>query len=97
MWHKARAPPPRPTGQGLVFFQNPSSTCVNLSPQEGYPMWERQCYHKSWPPGQAMWSVGLTSGPPEPKLRPRHRLKPPINTLLLLHAEGVKKVRFSPL
>jgi hypothetical protein len=40
-------------------------------------MRERRCYHKAWPPG-------LKSGPPEPQLRPGHRLNPPINTLLLL-------------
>jgi hypothetical protein len=32
------APPPWPVGQGLASFQNLSSTRVNLSQQEGYPM-----------------------------------------------------------
>jgi hypothetical protein len=91
------APPPWPVGRGLASFQNPSSTCVNLSRQEGYPMWERQCCDKDWPPDQVKWPSSLTSVPPEPKLRPRHRLNPPINILLLLLAESVKKVRFSPL
>jgi hypothetical protein len=53
--------------------------------------------HKTWPPNQVKWPVSLTSGPPELKLRPRHRLNPLINTLLLLPIEGVKKVRFSPI
>jgi hypothetical protein len=39
----------------------------------------------------------VASRPPEPKLRPRNQLNPPINTLLLLLTESVKKVRFSPL
>jgi hypothetical protein len=78
----------RPAGYGLASFQDPSSTHVNLSQQEGYPMWERQCCHKSWPPG-------LTSGPPEPQFRPRHELNTPINTLLPLLVEGAKNVRFS--
>jgi hypothetical protein len=95
-WGRPTAPP-WPAGQGLSSFQNPSSTRVNLSQQEGYPMWERQCCHKPWPPGQVKWPTGLTSGPPEPQLRPRHRLNPPINNLLLLPVESVKKVRFSPL
>jgi hypothetical protein len=49
------------------------------------------------PPNQVKWPTGLTCGPPKPKLRPRNRHNPPINTLLLLPAEGVKKVSFSPL
>jgi hypothetical protein len=65
-----------------------TSTLVKLSRQEGYLMWQRQCYHKVWPPSQVEWSAGLTSGPPEPQLQPRHQLKPPINTLLLLSAES---------
>jgi hypothetical protein len=87
----------RPAGQGLASFWNLSSTHVNLSQQEKYPLRERRCYHKAWPPGQVKWSAGLTSEPPEPKLHPRHWLNPPINTLLLLLVESVKKVRFSPL
>jgi hypothetical protein len=90
------ATPPWPTGQGLAPFRNPSSTCVNLSRQEGYPMWEMWCYHKAWPPDQVKWPASLTCGPPDPKLWPRHRLNPPINTLLLLPVESVKIVRFSP-
>jgi hypothetical protein len=62
----------RPTGQGLVSLQNQSSTRVNLSRQEGYPMWERRCCHKAWSPYQVKWPTGLRSGPPEPQLRPRH-------------------------
>jgi hypothetical protein len=77
-----QAPPPWLVGQGLASFQNLSSTHVNLSRQEGYPMWERRCYHKAWPPGQVKWPAGPTSGPSEPKFWPRHRLNPPINTLL---------------
>jgi hypothetical protein len=87
--------PPWPIAHGLASLQNPSSTRVNLSRQEGYPMWERWCCHKAWSPGQVKWQVGLTSGPPEPQFWPRHSLNPPINTLILLPAEGVKKVRFS--
>jgi hypothetical protein len=60
-------------------------------------MWERWCYHKAWPPSQVKWPAGLTTGLPELKLQPRYRLNPPINTLLLLPVEGVKKVRFRPL
>jgi hypothetical protein len=66
------APPPWPTGQGLAAFRNPSSTCVNLSQQEGYPMWERRCCHKAWPSGQVKFPIGLASGPRELKLWPRH-------------------------
>jgi hypothetical protein len=91
------APPPWPAGQGLVSFRNPSSTCVNLSGQERYPMWERWCYHKVWLLSHVKWPADMTSRPPEPKLWPRHWLNPPINTILLLRAESVKKVRFSPL
>jgi hypothetical protein len=58
----------RPAGQDLVSFRNPSSTRVNLSWQEGYPMWERRCCHKAWPPSQVKWLAGLTSGPLEPQL-----------------------------
>jgi hypothetical protein len=32
------ATPPWPVSQGFLSFQNPSSTRVNLSHQEGYPM-----------------------------------------------------------
>jgi hypothetical protein len=39
----------------------------------------------------------LTIGPHVPNLRPEHRLTPPINTPVLPLAEGVQKVRFSPL
>jgi hypothetical protein len=87
MWGRL-APPPWSACQGLEYFQNLSSTRVNISRQEGYPMWERRCYHKSRSSSQVMWSVGVTSGPLEPKLRPRHRLNPPIN---ILPSEGVKK------
>jgi hypothetical protein len=73
--------PPWSADQGLASFQNPSSTRVNLSRQEGYLLWERWCCHKACPPGQVKWPPGLTSGPPEPKLWPRHRFNPPINTL----------------
>jgi hypothetical protein len=52
---------------GLASFQNMSSTCVNLSQKEGYPMWKRWCYHRTWPPSQVKWPAGLTSGPPEPQ------------------------------
>jgi hypothetical protein len=90
-------PPPWPVSQGLMSFQNPSSTRVNLSQHEGYTMWERRCCHKAWLPSQVKCLAGLTSGPLEPKLRPSHRLNPSINTLLLLPVEGVKKLRFSPL
>jgi hypothetical protein len=90
-------PLPWPAGQGLAPFRNTSSTRVNLSRQVGYQMWKRRCCHKAWSPDQLKWPVGLTSGPPEPKLRPRHRFNPLINTLLLLPAESVKKVRFIPL
>jgi hypothetical protein len=88
------ATPPWPADQGLSSFQNMSSTRVNLSRQEGYPMWQTRCCHKAWPPSHGKWPAGLTSGPLEPQFWPRHRLKPPINTLLLL-AKSVKKVRFS--
>jgi hypothetical protein len=91
------APPPWSAGQGLASFQNPPSARVNLSQQEGHQMWERWCCHKAWPLGQVKWSAGLISGPLEPKLGPRHQLNPPINTLLLLPAKSVKKVRFGPL
>jgi hypothetical protein len=90
-------PNPWLVGHGLASFQNSSSAHVNLSRQEGYPMWERQCYHKACLPSQAKWPAGLTSGPTEPNLSPRHWLNPPINILLLLLAEGVEKVRFRTL
>jgi hypothetical protein len=77
------APPPWPVSLGLASFWNLSSTHVNLSRQKGYPTSEMWWCHKAWPSGQVKWSAGLTSGPPEPKLQPRHRLKPLINTLLL--------------
>jgi hypothetical protein len=89
------ATPPWPASQGLASFRNPSSTRVNLSRQKGYPMQEWQCCHKACPPNQVKWSAVLTSGPPKPQFQPRHQLNPPINTLLLLPVEGVKKVRFS--
>jgi hypothetical protein len=41
-----RATPPWPTGQGLASFQNPSSTRVNLSRQEGYPFIYILCVSK---------------------------------------------------
>jgi hypothetical protein len=40
-------------------------------------------------------SQGLTSGPRTPNLQPKHRLTPPINTLMLPLEESVKKVKFS--
>jgi hypothetical protein len=40
------APPPWPVDQGLEYLRNLSSTRVNLSQQEGYPMWERWCCTK---------------------------------------------------
>jgi hypothetical protein len=91
------APPLWPADQDLASFQNLSSTPGNISQQEWYPMWERWCCHKVWPPDQVKWPPSLISGPPEPQLRPRHRLNPPMNTLLLLPTEGVEKVRLSPL
>jgi hypothetical protein len=84
-----------PAGQGLACFQNPLSPRVKLSRQEGNPKWERRCSNKTWPPGQPSRLAGLTSGPPEPQLWPRHQLNPPINTPILLLVESVKKVRFS--
>jgi hypothetical protein len=56
---------------------------------------QRQCKEETWPPGQVAWSVGLTSGPHAPNLRPEYRLTP-INTTVLPPTKSVKKVRFSP-
>jgi hypothetical protein len=86
---------PWSVGHGLASCQNPSSTRFNLCRQEGYAVWQSWCYHKAWQPNQVKWPAGLRSEPPEPQFQPGHRLKPPINILLLLLAESVKKVRFS--
>jgi hypothetical protein len=78
-----QAQSPWPADHGLASFQNPSSTHVNLSRQEGYAMWERRCCQKACPPGQVKWLAGLTSGPLEPKHQPRHQLNPPIRSAWL--------------
>jgi hypothetical protein len=52
-----------------------------------YPTWERWCCHKASLPDQVKWPADLTSGPPEPQFQPRHQLKRPINTVLLLSVE----------
>jgi hypothetical protein len=54
-------------------------------------------YNKAWPPCQIKWPTNQTSGPPDTKLWPRHRLNPSINTLILFLVESGKKMRFSPL
>jgi hypothetical protein len=51
---------------------------------------QRWCKEETWP-------AGLTSGPHTPNHWPQHHLTPPINTMVLPPAEGVKRVRFSPL
>jgi hypothetical protein len=89
------APPPWPVDQYLACFWNPRSPHVKLSHQEGNPKWERWCSYKTWLPGHPSQPAGLTNGPPESQLWPRHRPNPPINTPVLLPVESVKKVRFS--
>jgi hypothetical protein len=46
---------------------------------------------------EVTWPAGLTRGPHMPKLRPEHRLNPPINTPMLPLAKSVQGVRFIPL
>jgi hypothetical protein len=58
---------------------------------------QRWWKEETWLPGQVAWPASLTSGPHVSNLRPEHRLNPPINTPVLPLAEGVKRVRFSPL
>jgi hypothetical protein len=57
---------------------------------------QQRCKEETWLPGQDAWSIGLTSGPHAPNLRPQHCLTRPINTMVLPSAESVKRVRFSP-
>jgi hypothetical protein len=70
------------------------STCPEEAVLKGSNA-QRQRKEETWTPDQVAWPAGLTSGPPKPQFWLRHRIKPPINTLLLLFAESVKKVRFS--
>jgi hypothetical protein len=56
---------------------------------------QSQCGQETWLPGHPSWPGSLTSGPPEPHFRPKHRLNPHINTPIILSAKSVKKVRFS--
>jgi hypothetical protein len=76
MWGRP-APPSWPASQGLACFQNPLSPHVKVSRQEGNPKWERQCSYKTWLPDHPCRPAGLTTGHPEPQLRPRHRLNRP--------------------
>jgi hypothetical protein len=79
-----------------VFLKSVFSTCQLKSARRVSNV-GKAVLPQIWPSDQVKESAGLTSGPPEPKLHSMHRVNPPINTLLLLHAEGVKKMRFSPL
>jgi hypothetical protein len=88
-------PHPWPAGQGLAYFQNLLSPHVKLSQQEGNPKWERRCCYKTWPPSHPSQPAGLTCGPPEPQLRPWHRLNSSIKTPVHLLAKKVNKVRFN--
>jgi hypothetical protein len=58
---------------------------------------QRLCKEETWLPGQVAWLADLASGPHVPNLRPEHCLTPKINTTMLVLAESVKRVRFSPL
>jgi hypothetical protein len=78
-----------------IFLKFVFNMCQLMSARRVSNMGRQWC-HKAWPPDRVKWPAGLTSRPPKPKLRPRHRLNPPINTLLFLPVEGVMKVRFSP-
>jgi hypothetical protein len=80
---------PRWGRPGIGVNEITLSTRVMLSRQEEDPRWESRCGHETWLPGHPRWSTGLTSGPPEPHFRPKHRLNPPINTPLLLSTESV--------
>jgi hypothetical protein len=84
------APPPWPAGQVLAPFQILLCQRVKEGQCTGYPM------PKVGADTKLGCLAGLTSGPPEPHFRPKHRLNSPINIPLLLPVESVKKVRFSP-
>jgi hypothetical protein len=106
MWHKAWAQ----SGQGVpdrhitslaswpwigAFPKTILSTCpkevvLNVSNAQWW------CKEETWLPGQVAWPTGLTSEPHTPNVCPEYRLTPPINTTMLLVAESLKKVRFSP-
>jgi hypothetical protein len=98
MWHKARAQPSQGVA-GQPHLGAFPKTVLSTCPREvvlKVSNTQRRCKEETWPPSQVAWPVGLTSGPHAPNLQPEHRLTPPINTMVLPPAEGVKKVRFSP-
>jgi hypothetical protein len=95
MWHKAQAQPSqRLARQVLVPFQILLCQRVKEGRCMRYPMPKvgkamklgRLATLASWPACQ----VG-----PQAHIRPKHQLKPPINTAVLLPAKSLKKVRFS--
>jgi hypothetical protein len=85
-----------PADQVLAPFQIPLCQRVKEGRCTGYQMPKVDATMKlGCPATLAGGLAGLTSGPSEPHFQPKHRLKPPIKTPVLLPAEGLKKVRFS--
>jgi hypothetical protein len=80
---------------GVGAFSNSTLPMCQGRSVHGVSNAQSRCGHKTWPPDHPSRLGGLTSGPPEPHFRPKHRLNPIINTPILLLTESAKKVRFS--
>jgi hypothetical protein len=85
MWHKAWAQPSQGVADRPCVGAFPK-TILSTCPAEAVlkvSNAQRQCKEETWSLDQVAWLAGLTSGPHAHNLRPKLRLTPPMNTMVL--------------